>query len=80
MIKINGATGKVTVHVSVFTKSEIIKIFKKDYLKSVVSHEIKHLQPNVKFLVERIIPSKSVLGDMSAEDYNALSEKFSSKF
>lgn len=69
-IRINGDSGKVLVHVNVCNdvKNDIITIFKKGYLKAVVEHEIKHLQPNFRYLFNKIIPPYTIQ-DTEGEDF-----------
>ena len=80
VIKINGATGKITVRVNIGSKSEITTIFKKGYLQAVVEHELKHLQPNINFLIDTIIPPESILETESISYYNELKQEFSSSY
>jgi hypothetical protein len=76
----NGAKGKTTVRLNTFFEGDITTIFEKGYLKAVVEHEAKHLQPSVRFKHEALPAPESILMTDGVESYNELTDKISLKF
>lgn len=80
IIKIKGATGKITVHLNMYPEKEIRVIFEKGYLKAVIEHEIKHLQPIVKFQHDTIPAPEIILEAEGVNAYEELTQSISLKF
>jgi hypothetical protein len=81
-IRINENGGKVLVHIStcVDVIDDIITIFEKGYLASVVEHEIKHLQPNTIICFSNIVVPQIILDKESKDFCKELDHLLNMKF
>jgi hypothetical protein len=75
-------SGLVLVYVSVnnCVRNEIITIFKNNYLTAVVEHEVKHLQPNINFYINKIIAPSILLAIESRDFYEHITRLLNIKF